>query len=127
MKRSLISLVALVVTLCCQGCSAWRPLAENAGSRTESVEVGQHIRVVDSTGRTLDLRVTAVGAGFIEGAAEGCGEPIRVARDDIDTIARRERAPGKTVGLVVGLIAAHLVVGAGIEGAGAAAILSSAP
>jgi hypothetical protein len=116
-------LAALGLSFIGQGCTTWQPLPP-ASEPLARIDVGQRLRLVETDGAHSDIHVTAVEAGFIEGSADD-GSTVRFAIDEVDDIQRRERSPGKTGGLVAGLIVGGLVLRAGIIGAGGAAVLSA--
>ena len=63
---------------------------------------GDQLSVLDSRGVTTELVVTAVGEDFIEGMGES-DHPVRIAAAEMREVHERKRAPGKTIGLGMGV------------------------
>jgi hypothetical protein len=98
-----------------------RPLeAADAEALLAVIEAGDRLKVLDSHGVTTDLVVTAVGAGFIEGAVGGGGR-VRIAAAEIEEIREQKFAPGKTAGLAAGL--GLLLFGQGLSAAGTMGVM----
>jgi hypothetical protein len=86
-----------------------RPVAIGGdGAPPMALEAGDRISVVDSRGTTTTLVVTTVGTDSIEGTAAD-DRPTRIAISDVREISERRGAPGKSVGLGVGLALALFV------------------
>ena len=83
-------------------CTSMVPLDAKDGQLLAAVEAGHRLSVLDSRGVTTELVVTAVGEDFIEGMGES-GQPVRIAAAEMREVHERQRAPGKTIGLGMGL------------------------
>lgn len=89
------------------GCTTLEPVVRGTpASVSPSIEVGDRIRVIDRTGVNIDLKVTAVGADFIEGT-DPEGKRVRIAAVDIRDVSERRFDFAKTtlLGAGVGFVA----------------------
>ncbi len=90
-------------------CMTMRPVevAEH-GAVPAAIEAGDRVRIVDTSGHTTELTVTAVGDGFIEGTGDG-DLPVRIATAEVEDIRARRVGVGKSIGLGVGVALALFV------------------
>ena len=95
-KRLTLGTCVLAVTLIATGCTSMRAVAPL------DVRVGTRIRVLDSAGQSTELRVTAIGAEYVEGRTKDGA--VRVALVDVREVRERRFAPGKTVALGLGVL-----------------------
>jgi hypothetical protein len=84
------------------GCTSLVPLDAKDGQLLAAIEAGDRLSVLDSRGVTTELVVTAVGEDFIEGMGER-DHPVRIAAAEMREVHERNRAPGKTIGLGMGV------------------------
>jgi hypothetical protein len=80
-------------------CTSLVPLdTTDVAALLAAIEPGDRLSVVDATGATTELVVTAVGADFIEGTT-GSAQPVRVAAAEMQEVRQQRRALGETIGL----------------------------
>jgi hypothetical protein len=76
--------------------------AADAAAMLEGVEAGDRLNVLDSSGATTKLDVTAVGPDFIEGLSDN-RNPVRIAAAEVREIREQRVVPGKTIALGAGV------------------------
>jgi hypothetical protein len=114
-------LVLSVLIVGQSACTSMLPLeAADAEALLAVLEAGDRLSVLDSSGVTTELVVTAVGAGFVEGMV-GRGGSVRIAAAEIEEIREQKFAPGKTAGLAAGL--SLLLFGQGLSAAGTMGVM----
>ncbi|HSC15678.1 MAG TPA: hypothetical protein VLI71_11205 [Gammaproteobacteria bacterium] len=92
-----------MLAFCQSACTSLVPLEAMDGASTlEGVEPGDRLSVLDSSGATTKLDVTAVGPGFVEGLSSNC-KPVRIAAAEVREIRERRVVPGKTIALGAGV------------------------
>lgn len=106
-----LRVAAVVLVLGQAACMTMRPVeVSEQGAVPAAIEAGDRVSILDTSGNTTELTVTAVGDDFLEGTSEA-GLPIRIAAADVEEIRARRVGVGKSVGLGVG-VALALFVGA---------------
>lgn len=86
------------------GCTSLRPLAyANAQGLAKEIKPHARLRIITVDGKKHHLRVTGVAGDAISGTERSSGRDSQIPLDKIKEIDRRVPAPGKTVGLAVGL------------------------
>jgi hypothetical protein len=103
-KRRTATVWLLAIGLSCAGCSTFTVIdtsqPENVAAQ---LKAGRRIRVLDSAGERRTLKVNEVAADHLL-ARDRAGADVRVDLADVQRLERRDFAPGKTAGLVVGLV-----------------------
>jgi hypothetical protein len=100
-----ISLLVVFSFLFTVSCSSFYPVSGTSPQQWSSaIEVGDTVQVTKKNGETQEFKVVRVTSDGIE------GEGVQIAFDEIDSIQKEEISPGKTTGLVVGIIALVVVV-----------------
>lgn len=105
-----MKLVLLMVTIFgSAACTTMRPGTLPAGyNDLSAVAVGDHVRVTKKNGDEITLDVTAVTASSLEGTNRS-GDVFRVALEELDSLAVRRPAPGRT-GALAGALGFGLLV-----------------
>jgi hypothetical protein len=83
-------------------CTSLVPLDAQRGQLLAAVEVGDRLSVLNARGEVTELVVTSVDEEFIEGMGES-DQPVRIAAEEVLEVRERKPAPGKTIGLGVGI------------------------
>jgi hypothetical protein len=102
--RRLAGVWLLATLISCGGCSTFTAIDT---SRPEDVagqlQAGRRVRVLDSAGERRTLKVDEVARDHLL-AHDGAGADVRVDFADVQRLERRDFAPGKTAGLIAGLV-----------------------
>lgn len=97
----------------CAACTTLRPVElDTLAAPTPAVVPGDRIRVTKNDGSTVSLKTNALTPMTIEGTSAH-GERVTIGVAEIDELAVRRRATGKTAALVASLL---FGVGAVVEG-----------
>ena len=99
----------IVLCLGLAGCSSWQVQAVSPGQLFQSRPPGR-VRVTRSDSTQLVIDQPRLGADGLAGVSKGV--PVSVPLTQVRALAVRRGDPAKTVGLVVGLSTAGLIVGA---------------
>ena len=94
--------LGLVAALLSASCTSFRLVKSD--DITGSLKAGDTVKVLTRDGRERELEVSSVEVDAIVGKSE------RVVLADVALVERREIHAGKTVGLVLGVLGAALVV-----------------
>jgi hypothetical protein len=107
----------LFAVLCCAAaCTSLRPVdLDDAAAEASAIAPGDRIRVTKKDGTTIKLQATEVTPAAVEGTTAS-KQVIRVEAAEIDEVAVRERAPGKTGALVGSLVVLLGLFVEGLEG-----------
>ena len=94
----------LAALISCGGCSTFTAIdtsqPENVAAQ---LKAGPSVRVLHSAGERRTLKVDEVAADHML-AHDGAGADVRVDYADVQRLERRDFAPGKTAGLIAGLV-----------------------
>jgi hypothetical protein len=88
----------------CAACTTLRPVQlDTLAAPTPAVVLGDRLRVTKNDGSTVNLKTTALTPTTIEGTNTH-GEHVTIGTAEVDELAVRRRATGKTAALVASLI-----------------------
>ncbi|GAA0752147.1 hypothetical protein LRH25_15375 [Ideonella azotifigens] len=115
-RRQLRRLGLVLLSASLVACTTVRPVALNQADkpsiygRMDDLHLGDKVTIATTDGRTLELKLTEVQRGVIEGKVEGQDTAIRLRDEDIKDIQRVEVSGGKTMGMATGVFVAVVVV-----------------
>ena len=108
-KPARLGAAVLVATLFLNGCTSMQLVPPAAGAALPAdVGVGERIRVLDRSGASIDMKVTAIGTDYVEGRTRD-DRAMRIAFTDVREVRERRPAPGRTVLLTLGVVYLALV------------------
>jgi hypothetical protein len=113
MKNTLVLLLCAAIA---SACTTLRPVqvstdrAKQAIASGQLLKPGDKVRLITTDGKVHEFAITAIDAA--EGTVKGPADSVRVA--DLVTVAKREPALGKTLGLILGIVGG-LQLGAAIS------------
>ena len=94
----------LTMLIGCGGCSTFTAIDTSPPEGVAAqLTAGRRVRVIDSAGERRTLKVDEVAADHLL-AHDGAGADVRVDFADVQRLERRDFAPGKTAGLIAGLV-----------------------
>jgi hypothetical protein len=111
--RSLILLSVLIINA---GCTTLHPIEGTPMELQERIasndllKIGDRVAIVTTDGKTHRFAVTGFDAGIVMGNAES------VSIDQVAHVGKRSFSRGKTIALVVGIVAAGAVLGVVVYG-----------
>jgi hypothetical protein len=92
-----------MLAFCQPACTSLVPLeAADVETLLAAIEVGNRLSVVDSSGATTKIDVTAVGPDFIEGVSND-RKLVRIAAGEVREVREQRVVPGKTIALGAGV------------------------
>jgi len=109
--RKLATLVvSFLMTFSNIACTTMKPigLITEPNQIATQIKAGDEIQYRTDSGKIEKLKVTSVNGEMIQGTRQG--QDIKVMIIDIKNIEKREFNPGKTTGLVLGIIAGVILV-----------------
>jgi hypothetical protein len=96
--------VFLALAICLNGCTSMQLVPGTVGDAVPTnVEVGMRIRVLDVSGVSTDIKVTAIAPEYVEGRTRD-ERLVRFAREDVRQVRERRLAPGKSAALTLGVL-----------------------
>jgi len=112
MKRVLQSMVVVCASLALFGCMALKPLSADPTTLRTTLKPGDHVEVVTSGGKEMQLTVDSVDDNGLQASGQ------HFAYSDIRSISRKQVNVGTTTMLVLGIVAAGALAAAGGGGGG---------
>src|SRR5688572_19020269 len=93
------AVVAVGLAASAASCTTLRPVPRpDPAAIPAAIGVGDRVRIVDGTGKSIDVTVIAVGADFIEGAIDK-DQTVRIGAAEIRELRERAYAPANTATL----------------------------
>jgi hypothetical protein len=94
----------LAALIACGGCSTFTVIDTSVSEDVAAqLNAGRRVRVLDSAGARRTLKVDEVARDHLL-AHDAAGADVRVDFADVKRLERRDFAPGKTAGLIAGLV-----------------------
>ena len=112
MKKLVQQLLAACVVLSMAGCTTLQPLAVDPSQLASTLKPGDKVEVTTASGQQLQFKVDSVDASGLRGGGQ------QLAYADIQSIDRKEVDTGRTMWVVLGIVAAGAVAAAAGGGGG---------
>lgn len=105
MRNPMTRCVALFAALSLAACTTLQPVAGGPAAWRSSVEPGDTVKIATTDGRTLEFEVREVTDAGLRGADQA------VSFTAISSLQKKDLSVWRTVGLVVGILAAGALAG----------------
>jgi hypothetical protein len=94
----------LATVVACGGCSTFTAIdTSQPQGVVAQLKVGNRIRVLDSAGERRTMKIDEIADDHLL-AHDSSGADVRVDFAAVQSLERRDFAPGKTAGLIAGLV-----------------------
>ncbi len=112
MKNYLQSMIVVCACFAMLGCMAMKPLSVDPAQLRSTLKRGDHVEVVTSSGRQMQLDVDTIDDRGLQAGDQ------RIAYGDIRSISRKQVDVGHTTLIVLGVVAAGALAAAAGGGGG---------